>query len=348
MAYNYEYPYVDPGMYNDDWLLNKMKQLSAEWEAMQVKFMTLEEYVKNYFANLDVQDEINNKIDAMLADGSFSDQVMAHFPAGQFGPSIYVGDMMLGSMVRNINNVIYSGPVTNICESGVSLMGPSKTIYSLLSSRDLSAFRNVFIMLSDSDYEFSIASVNSAVGSLQNLLSAQNGRGRLIILPRPVSSVSPSRSDVENYYKYYAAFQVIATYVPIPLVINIDTADWLSGTQLTPTGQNIYANLVGQYFNGVYNASPTRDYIFDGSLYHLSIQLENIGKHIMMNFDILYKQDVSSKIVINFPVTLTSRAVLAACMENSNYITIQLSNTISLLPGAAGHYTASIMIGLAS
>ena len=27
MAYNYEYPYTDPNRYNDDWLLNKMKEL---------------------------------------------------------------------------------------------------------------------------------------------------------------------------------------------------------------------------------------------------------------------------------------------------------------------------------
>lgn len=27
MAYNYEFPYVDPNLYNDDWLLKKMKEL---------------------------------------------------------------------------------------------------------------------------------------------------------------------------------------------------------------------------------------------------------------------------------------------------------------------------------
>lgn len=27
MAFNYEFPYVDPNIYNDDWLLSKMKEL---------------------------------------------------------------------------------------------------------------------------------------------------------------------------------------------------------------------------------------------------------------------------------------------------------------------------------
>lgn len=31
MAYNYEYPYVDPGVYNDDWLIHSMKKLIEDW-----------------------------------------------------------------------------------------------------------------------------------------------------------------------------------------------------------------------------------------------------------------------------------------------------------------------------
>ena len=27
MAYNYEYPYTDPNRYNDDWLINKIKEV---------------------------------------------------------------------------------------------------------------------------------------------------------------------------------------------------------------------------------------------------------------------------------------------------------------------------------
>lgn len=29
MAFNYEFPYTDPNLYNDDWLLKKMKELAA-------------------------------------------------------------------------------------------------------------------------------------------------------------------------------------------------------------------------------------------------------------------------------------------------------------------------------
>lgn len=79
MAYNYEYPYTDPYRYNDDWLLRKMRDLIEEWAAMQKQFADLQtafndlkNYVMNYFANLNVQAEVNNKIDSMIADGSFA------------------------------------------------------------------------------------------------------------------------------------------------------------------------------------------------------------------------------------------------------------------------------------
>ena len=35
MAFNYEFPYVDPNFYNDDWLLNKMKELLRWMESTE-------------------------------------------------------------------------------------------------------------------------------------------------------------------------------------------------------------------------------------------------------------------------------------------------------------------------
>lgn len=76
MAYNYEYPYTDPYRYNDDWLLRKMKDLTEEWAAMQKQFADLQtafndlkNYVMNYFANLDLTQEVSDKIDSMVSSG---------------------------------------------------------------------------------------------------------------------------------------------------------------------------------------------------------------------------------------------------------------------------------------
>lgn len=76
MAYNYEYPYVDAQQYNNDWLIHKVKELALEWAQVkkdwttqQEAFESLRTYINNYFKNLDVQEEINNKLENMLSSG---------------------------------------------------------------------------------------------------------------------------------------------------------------------------------------------------------------------------------------------------------------------------------------
>ena len=41
MAYNYEYPYTDPNRYNDDWLLNKMKELDGRLDGIVEETLAL-------------------------------------------------------------------------------------------------------------------------------------------------------------------------------------------------------------------------------------------------------------------------------------------------------------------
>lgn len=79
MAYNYEYPYVDANQANADWLINEMKRLAEEWVKVQGEWNTeqeafenLKKYINEYFDNLDVQDEINNKLEEMHQNGELA------------------------------------------------------------------------------------------------------------------------------------------------------------------------------------------------------------------------------------------------------------------------------------
>lgn len=35
MAFNYEFPYTDPNLYNDDWLLSRMKELLSQLDELE-------------------------------------------------------------------------------------------------------------------------------------------------------------------------------------------------------------------------------------------------------------------------------------------------------------------------
>lgn len=66
-----EYPYVNFSEFNYDWIIKKTRELLDHYDQLDTDFAQLHDYVYNYFANLDVDDEINAKIDSMVADGTF-------------------------------------------------------------------------------------------------------------------------------------------------------------------------------------------------------------------------------------------------------------------------------------
>lgn len=70
-------PYTNFHELNLDWFMNEFNKVLAEWAAMNKRFSDLNaafndlrNYVHDYFNNLDVQEEIDNKLDSMAKDGS--------------------------------------------------------------------------------------------------------------------------------------------------------------------------------------------------------------------------------------------------------------------------------------
>ena len=56
--------------YLQEQVIPAVNQNAAAVEELQRYFIELQNYVNNYFDNLDVQEEINNKLDAMVEDGT--------------------------------------------------------------------------------------------------------------------------------------------------------------------------------------------------------------------------------------------------------------------------------------
>lgn len=74
------WPYTNIHEMNLDWMLEQIKKYIEEWRETSSSFATLEDafddlknYVDTYFANLDIQTEVSNKLDQMLEDGELDE-----------------------------------------------------------------------------------------------------------------------------------------------------------------------------------------------------------------------------------------------------------------------------------
>ena len=77
MAYNYEYPYTDPNRYNDDWLLNKMKELEGRLDGIVEETLALTKtYVDNRLATY--QSQINDIRQEIAELSQRTDTLSAH------------------------------------------------------------------------------------------------------------------------------------------------------------------------------------------------------------------------------------------------------------------------------
>ena len=77
MAYNYEYPYTDPNRYNDDWLLNKMKELDSRLDGLVEETLALTKaYVDNRLETY--QSQINSIKQEIAELSQRTDKLSAH------------------------------------------------------------------------------------------------------------------------------------------------------------------------------------------------------------------------------------------------------------------------------
>lgn len=67
-----QFPYTNFHDLNLDWIIKKVKECLDQVDVNTADMADLKNYVLNYFANLDVQDEINNKLDEMADNGELA------------------------------------------------------------------------------------------------------------------------------------------------------------------------------------------------------------------------------------------------------------------------------------
>lgn len=75
------YPYTDAHELNLDWFLARFKEIDHKVTTLDETVREFTEFVSNYFDNLDVQEEIDKKLDEMVADGTMAAIIQPLFDA---------------------------------------------------------------------------------------------------------------------------------------------------------------------------------------------------------------------------------------------------------------------------
>ena len=111
----YEYPYTDFNEYNLDWIIKTCKNLVTEWAEtktewgdMQTEWEDMQNYINNYFNNLDVSQEISDKIDKMVLNGTFQSIVAPFFAEAIAEVPTIVSDWIANNLMQETGYVIDS------------------------------------------------------------------------------------------------------------------------------------------------------------------------------------------------------------------------------------------------
>ena len=113
-------PYTNFHELNQDWFLNEFNKVVAQWKAMQKNldslqdaFNDLKSYVQNYFKNLDLQEEINNKIDDLISKGEFWENIPKILSVLQDNTAIKNENL-------NSDNTVYEKVNNDFTDTGLS------------------------------------------------------------------------------------------------------------------------------------------------------------------------------------------------------------------------------------
>lgn len=121
---DFKYPYTDYHELNLDWFLSEFKNLIETWARTQQDWISMQEYIRDYFDNLNVQTEIDNKIEAMIQDGTFGaivePFVTAALPAMVAGQLPDVVAAQIGAVVAAQISAVVAGQLPAVAAAAAA------------------------------------------------------------------------------------------------------------------------------------------------------------------------------------------------------------------------------------
>lgn len=149
--------------YMEETMIPAINENAEAVEELQGLYIQLKVFVDNYFDNLDVQEEINNKLDSMVEDGSL-EEILSHYidenvvrkdtyATSETGGAVKVGD----SLTIDENGVLNEAPFLNYL--------PIET--HVTRYHGTGGYSTVYYAIIDSEYKPDLTIANNTVNTVQ-------------------------------------------------------------------------------------------------------------------------------------------------------------------------------------
>lgn len=146
-------------------VIASQNEVQENVEALNNAFIELKSYVDNFFDNLDVQDEINNKLDELVEDGTLAN-IIANFIQNKlkiFAPDYdHDGDLVVYEFNKNndkklliVDFGLYAADSYTKLKTKLVAKGYTKFDYAIISHYHYDHVGMLQYMLADSTFDFS-------------------------------------------------------------------------------------------------------------------------------------------------------------------------------------------------
>lgn len=194
--------------------------LGTDVDNLNKAFIQLQDYVNNYFSTLDVQEEINNKLDEMVKDGTF-DKLLSKIIAGVVNvkaigakgdgvndDTIYFQNAINTNQIIFIPNGTYNVGELNFNNEILQIIGETNTFINSSINWDLKDINNVYIknitmtnakIIIYSDY----SNLRDKNMYLENVLNTSGTSWNLFIANKAPSTPYHDRPINDSLYSHY-------------------------------------------------------------------------------------------------------------------------------------------------
>ena len=165
-------------------------------EEVQAKFEELQSYVDNYFENIDVQEEINNKLDEMAEDGKLSDIILDYLNMSSLLMFDTVSDLkgadnfIDGSFAKTLGSVTYNDKLGACYKIRTKVEADVPDDYNLVA---LTNYPSLIAERILQIYEDEISDIESDLGDIDNLTTTS--KSNVVSALNEVNSLSHNVND---------------------------------------------------------------------------------------------------------------------------------------------------------